>query len=55
MDLCHIQKCILTMKQKDVSACYNRIIANNVFINRQREGLPQKVCKLRVNTLNESR
>ena len=40
------------MKQNDASACYDRIIANQLSINSQREGTPKKVFKVRVNTLN---
>ena len=49
---CRIQKCILTIKQNDASACYDRIIANHSSLNSLRERTPKKVCQLRVNTLN---
>ena len=55
VDTCRIQKCILTIKQNDASACYDRIIANHSSLNSRREGTPKKVCQLRVNTLNSSK
>jgi len=55
VDTCRIQKCILTIKQNDASACYDRIIANHSSLNSRREGTPKKVCQLRVNTLNTSK
>ena len=38
----------------NVSACYDRIIANDLSFNTQREGKLKKKCKLRVNILNKS-
>ena len=55
MDTCRIQKCILTVKQNDTSAYYNRIIANHSSNNSRREGTLKKVCQLRVNILTSSK
>ena len=55
VDIYRIQKCMLTIKQNDAAACYDRIIANHSSLNSRREGTPKKVCQLRVNTLNSSK
>lgn len=43
------------MKQNDILACYDKRIENYSSINNQCKGTPQIMCKLRANTLNESR
>ena len=54
VDTCRIQKCILTMKQNDASAWYDRIIANYPSINNQREVTPKQFYKMRINALDFS-
>ena len=40
LDIFRIESCIVTMKQNNASACYDRTIANYSSINSQREGTP---------------
>ena len=41
------------MKQNDASACYDRIIANQLSINSQREETPRNACTLRCKVLQQ--
>ena len=54
IEMARINHETLTIQQNDVSACYDRIIANHASLNSRREGTPKNVCKLRANTLQST-